>query len=440
MFHKVYYRLALMCAGITIFILLSMSFISLSVSESGMKKNHFLSFQKDANTLAASIEQQTVITKEWLTRMESNNSYLIFILDNNIPFLFNSQNHRENEDLIYKEAIAACSSDSSLDTESDTSVYDSGYLEYKFTTSDGGHYQAFLASIERDAKEIQLLVLSPLDGLETQINRQRILFFSLDAAASVILLLFSFLFTKKLLAPVEQSRQEQIQFIASASHELRTPLAVILSCANACKKASPEEEEGFLTTIGTTGQQMSCLIDDMLFLSKADTHSLIIHMEEMEPDTLLLNSYEAFTALAREKDINLSIRLPEMPLSPIYSDKNRLSQVIAILLHNALCYTPSGGKILLSLSMSPHSPSDCIYTVSDNGPGIPDSEKENIFKRFYRADKSRSAKGHFGLGLCIASEIMASLKGRIQVTDTPGGGATFTVSVPAPAPLSQSHV
>ena len=65
--------------------------------------------------------------------------------------------------------------------------------------------------------------------------------------------------------------------------------------------------------------------------------------------------------------------------------------------------------------------------VQDNGAGIPDEEKKKIFERFYRADQARSEKGHFGLGLCIAAEIIHAHHGQILVSDTPGGGATFTV-------------
>lgn len=434
MFRKVHYRLTFLCAGITILILLILSLVSLSVSESGLKKSQFLSFQKDVGTLTYSLKQQTVITHEWLSGTEKRYSYQLLILDNNIPLLYNKI-HTPDGQQAFQDALHYYDSHYKVEFTDSEYSKEPRHTEYEFTSSDNRKYYAGLAVIPEKTGEIRMLVLSPLNRLYAQIWEQRFLFLCIDIVAAVFLFLFSWLFTKKLLLPVEKSRLQQIQFVASASHELRTPLAVILSCANACDGSSPEEQRGFLSSIHSEGQRMSRLIDDMLFLSQADTHSFDIHIEPFEPDTLLLNTYEAFTALAKEKNIHLSIRLPDSPVPALGGDRQRLSQVLAILLHNAVCYTPAGGTVVLSLFLTKKLPGSCIFSVADNGPGIPDSEKENIFRRFYRTDKARSAKGHFGLGLCIAAEIITAMKGSIQVKDTPGGGSTFLISIPMQHPI-----
>ena len=176
---------------------------------------------------------------------------------------------------------------------------------------------------------------------------------------------------------------------------------------------------------------MSRLIEDMLLLSKADTQSWSIRPEPAQIDTLLLDTYESFLPLAKERQIRLSIRLPEDLLPPCFCDPERIRQVLTILLDNALCYTPSGGRVDLSLSFSQNLFS---FSVADNGPGIPDEEKTHIFERFYRSDPSRSDREHFGLGLCIASEIVKAHRGRLAVSDTPGGGSTFTIQLPQGRP------
>lgn len=93
-------------------------------------------------------------------------------------------------------------------------------------------------------------------------------------------------------------------------------------------------------------------------------------------------------------------------------------------MHNAICYTPENGTIQLTLSWT----KERFYiSFADSGVGIPDEEKEKVFDRFYRSEKARSTKGHFGLGLAIAYEIIHAHHGSIVVSDTPNGGATFTV-------------
>ena len=89
MFRKVHVRLAFLCTGITSFILFVMSCCYLYISEAGLKSRSFTSFQNDMNTLVSNLEQQTIITHEWLTRIEDNGKYLINVVDNGVPFLYN---------------------------------------------------------------------------------------------------------------------------------------------------------------------------------------------------------------------------------------------------------------------------------------------------------------------------------------------------------------
>lgn len=441
MFRKVHYRLTLLCAGITTFILFVMSLIYLYVSESGLKQSHFLAFQRDAGNLIANFEQQTILTHAWLAQMESLNSFTISIIDNGVPLLFSERTQDEKQKAIEQEALHYYHSHFAIESLDSSFLY---HTEYAFTASCKKDYYVSYTYIPYDNGETQLLILFPLEDLNKQIRIQRIRFAFIDLTAMVLLSLFSFFFTKKLLIPVEKNRLEQIRFVAAASHELRTPLAVILSCTSAIrghngKKASPEETGTFLTTIYSEGQRMRHLIDDMLFLSHADSHSFSINMAPIEPDTLLLNSYEAFESLAAEKNISFHISLPESALPPCLGDGERLRQLIAILLHNAISYTPERGSVTLTLTYGEYPKAGttafhrgAFYTIAviDNGIGIPDQEKSKIFHRFYRSDKSRSTKEHFGLGLCIAEEIVHSLKGSIYVEDTPGGGSTFLVQLP----------
>lgn len=426
MFQKVHLRLAALCAGITTVILLAMSLGYLYISEQGLRRSHFVSFQNDMNTVINNLEQQTIITHEWLTLMEDNGKYLINIIDNGTPFLYNDRNTKEQKQLF---ETAWNVFEQSYELQSTSTAFFTYHIEFLFSsTGHGGNdYYACVATSERKSGTFQVMLLCSMEPLLIQIRTQRLLFLILNVIAIFALTLFSFHFTKRILRPLEENQQQQNQFIASASHELRTPLAVILSCASALTKASKEEQAHFLESIQAEGLRMSRLIDDMLLLTKAGNCRFSIHLESTELDTLLLDTFEAFEPVASEKSIRLLVELPEDALPPIPCDRERIHQVLEILLHNAVSYTPEGGRIQLRLRPENRY---LQILVSDTGIGIPDSEKEHIFERFYRADQSRSEKGHFGLGLSIASEIISAHSGQLLVSDTPGGGSTFTVLLP----------
>jgi len=423
MFQKVHFRLAVLCGSITAVILLVMSLCYLYISEQGLNTSSYASFQNDMNTLITNLEHQSVITHEWLTKMEDNGKYRIHITDNGVPFLYNERESQEEKELFQEAWDLWQNSSGPVYTTLFSDIY---HTEFVFSPKEGRgrKFYACAAVAERSSGSLRIMILAPLDALQAQIRRQRFLFALLDVLAVIALSFFAWCFTKRILKPLEENQKRQIQFIASASHELRTPLAVILSCASASGKAAADERERFLDSIQSEGMRMSKLIDDMLLLTTADNGSWSINMAPTEPDTLLLNLFEAFQPIAAEKNIALSITLPETAVPPVSCDKERMIQVLSILLHNAASYTPSGGKIRLLLAYNGKNTS---ISVEDNGPGIPDNEKEHIFERFYRTDASRSKKGHFGLGLCIAAEIVHAHHGKILVKDTPGGGSTFTV-------------
>lgn len=440
MFKKVHLRLTILCASITAVILLAMSFGYLYISEQSLKNSTFSSFQNNMGTLLTNLEHQNVITHEWLTKMENNGKYLIHITDNGVPFLFNERKSA-GEQALFEDIWNTYGNDPGFAAENEYS--DTSRMEFFYTPDpDGKKYpplpgRAFFSPREeycvctavsrRNGGALQIIILYPLHTLRAQTDRQRLLFLLLDILAIALLSVFSFHFTKRILQPLEENQKRQTQFIASASHELRTPLAVILSCASASEKAAGSDRKRFLGAIRSEGMRMSKLIDDMLLLTTADSKSWGIRKTAVEADTLLLNLYEAFEPVAAEKNIALSVSLPETSVPPVFCDRERIMQVLAVLLHNAVSYTPAGGKVNLSLSTRGKTTS---FAVADNGPGIPDAEKEYIFERFYRTEKSRTEKGHFGLGLCIAAEIVHAHRGKIIVNDTPGGGSTFTVLLP----------
>ena len=173
---------------------------------------------------------------------------------------------------------------------------------------------------------------------------------------------------------------------------------------------------------------MTKLVSDLLLLSHADTHThWSLELKSSLPDTLLLESYDAFYLRAKELEHILEIHLPDEPCLPCLLDATRLTQVITILLDNALSYTPKGSTITLQLS---YLAQELCIQVIDNGLGISDVHKAHIFERFYRIDSSRHQSEHSGLGLSIAKEIITLHKGKLLLTDTYPHGCTFTILLP----------
>lgn len=432
MYKKVHLRLTLLCAGITAALMIIMSLCYLYISETGLYRNQFNSFKNDINTIVTNLEQQSVISMEWLSKMEAQGNYSFLVLDNDIPFLYNrlTKASGSTDSVILEESLDYYRKNFEVsDTPSPpSSPYMSYHTEYRFASPSAKEdYFGSVITIEKNASLLQVVVISPLSLMEKQILQQRIRFFFLDLAAIFLFFIFSWIFTGILLRPIQENQEKQTNFIAAASHELRTPLAVILSSAECFKNVNRDQQIGFLNTIRQEGLRMSRLIEDMLTLTESDNHRFSIHKKPVELDTLLLNACEAFEAMAKEHELSLSLSLPDEPLPACVCDPDRIRQVIFVLLHNAISYTPKQGKIHLSLTRKR---ADFLLSVSDNGIGISDEDKKKIFDRFYRAEKSRSAKGHFGLGLSIACEIVHAHRGTITVADSAEGGSVFTVSLP----------
>ena len=435
MYKKVHLQLTCLFTGITAAIMIIMSLCYLYVSESGLFRNQYNSFKNDMNTIATNLEQMPVISMQWLSKMEAQGNYTFFALDDGVPFLYNQlSGHSEDfRKTIMRECLDVYHNTYKISVaDAVSSPYVSYHVEYQFTSpSTKEKYFGCVISIEKGKSIMQVIVFSPMNMLEKQISEQRFRFFLIDLTAIIFLAFFSFIFTGKLLQPISESQQRQARFISSASHELRTPLAIILSSIDCCRNAEDGNQQSasqqrFFKTIRQESLRMSALINDMLILSEQD-QNLPVRKKPVELDTLIINSYEAFEPLAKEKQIALSAELPENIFPPCSCDPDRISQVISILLHNAISYTQKNGKIILSLSYDKRG---FLLSVKDNGIGISDEDKGKIFDRFYRAEKSRSTKGHFGLGLSIAYEIVASHNGSITVKDAVPKGAEFVVVLP----------
>lgn len=417
MFRKLHLQLTIFCTLVTGAILLAMTCICLTILHADASRREFISFEKNAASTISYLESQTVISHPWLLRSEQNYHLKIFISEGEAPLFFNSLDHSEETLALFEKARKKADLKEKNRKVTETVT---------FSLEDGPGYHAAVSIIPRDTDALHVVTLYSLKDAKAARTRQDLLFFTAAAAAVALLAVFSWCFTRRMLLPIQESRRRQTGFVASASHELRAPLTVILASLTAMEDAPEDKRQQFAANIREEGHRMERLISDMLALASADNGSWSICPAEIYPDTFLLEMYERYLPRAREKKIRLDIRLPEDAVQPRRWDTDRMAQVLGILLDNALSYTPAGGHIRLILSQKREK---IQIQVTDNGPGIPDGEKEAVFRRFYRIDQARHDREHFGLGLCIAKEIVRLHRGQIHVGDTPGGGACFTITL-----------
>ncbi|MGD1053886.1 MAG: HAMP domain-containing sensor histidine kinase [Candidatus Dormibacteria bacterium] len=224
-------------------------------------------------------------------------------------------------------------------------------------------------------------------------------------------------------AAVEQRLR---QFLSDASHELRTPLTSMRGYAELVRRnrgMDAAELELALRRIEDEARRMGVLVDDLMLLARLDQGR---PLERAPVDLEALVADACADARVGDPARTITAHL-EAPLAVI-GDDPRLRQVMANLLRNALVHTPAGSPIEVALR---EKGGRAVIEVTDHGPGIPAAARERIFERFHRADPERSRdQGGSGLGLSIVAGVVAAHGGRVGVTDTPGGGATFRVELP----------
>lgn len=421
--------MTLFCTAVTGSILILLTFLCLFISERSLKENNYAAFSNEAASVLTQLQQQDAVSLQWINQLAEKKQFELLCYDNGSPlYLYHLAGTQTTpgEDCI-RLAIDTAAASYGLDIFASSDRQLSAHTEFELRDASGSSYYVSAGTIPKAHGTLSFLLFYPLADRGRQLLMQRLAFLAADLAALSLLCIFSWKFTGFMLRPLEENIKRQSEFVASASHELRTPLAVMQSGLEALAKADSDFcRSHFMSILTQEGLRMQRLISDMLVLTNSDAHSLALHMSDCQPDELLLAAYEKYELLAAGKGISLKIVLPENSSLSCSLDADRIGQVLSILVDNALSYTPEGGTVTLSLSAA----KNVCFTVSDNGCGVPDSDKKLIFERFYRAEQSRTSKEHYGLGLCIAKEIVTAHHGKIFVTDVPGGGACFSVILP----------
>jgi two-component system, OmpR family, sensor histidine kinase CiaH len=233
-----------------------------------------------------------------------------------------------------------------------------------------------------------------------------------------------FVYAGRALVPIRDSLRRQREFAADASHELRTPLTIVRGSVEHLRRhrAEPVEQVGeALSDIESEVDRLTNLVDDLLLLARSDSGVIELRRESVDLSEVAGEALQRLRAQAEARGVEL--RLDAAPAA-VHGDPDRLRQLIAILIDNAIRHAPSGSAVRVGIRGETHPG----FSVEDDGPGIRSEDLPHVFDRFWRATDAPA--GGTGLGLSIAAWIAEHHGGRISASNRPGGGAMFEVQLP----------
>jgi signal transduction histidine kinase len=235
---------------------------------------------------------------------------------------------------------------------------------------------------------------------------------------------------------LETSFRQIRQFSSDASHELRTPLTVMKGETELVLRR-PRETDDYKVVLESNLEEidrMTRIVDELLFLSRADMGEVKMECLPVPLDTLIEDLHRQASLLGQEQDIQVVLRA--IVPAVVLGDELRLRELFLNLLDNAVKYSRHGGTVDIALTIE----QTCTrVSITDHGIGIAQEDQSRIFDRFYRTDEARAhTKKGTGLGLAICAWIVESHHGRIEVQSKVGEGSTFTVILPLAPPNRQS--
>jgi PAS domain S-box-containing protein len=236
----------------------------------------------------------------------------------------------------------------------------------------------------------------------------------------------------------ESRRLEELkaEFVATASHELRTPLAAVYGAAQTLRRhdfaLDEAGRERFLSLIVDESERLGRIVNDILLANQLDLGSVDLRKDVFEPSELVERVVEAARAYAPSAVALEATPGPSLPT--VASDRDRVRQVLANLVENAIKYSPHGGRVEVGAVPAGNM---VRFHVRDEGLGIPEDEQRRVFDKFYRLDPSMTeGVGGIGLGLYICNELVQRMGGRIWVESEGDTGSTFLFEIPATESLA----
>lgn len=429
MIQKLRHKMIFICSSITALILVVICIIAFSIFNHHYQAEERAKLETQLNTLALLLQQNHSISHHNLKKIQEDYHLLIHIEDNGTPLLYHSSLEPiPVQELLFSQAQTLATEQYNFSlTPLYFSSLDFSSVLFQFRGENTKDYLAALCLFPTQTGLCKIIMLEDLTHSNQYILHIKLLFAGLVISGTLLLIIFSFFFVSMAIKPIEAARQKQTEFVAAASHELRAPLTVIEAGMSSLTYEPDSSSAHFISIMKNECRRMQKLISDLLLLARSDTKKWAMNLADCEIDGMLIEIYDSYYSLYQDKKLTLNLDLPEDLLPTIQADSDRIKQVLTILLDNALSYVSAPNSVTLKASLCPQC---LLLQVIDTGTGIRDEDKPHIFERFYQGDQSRHEKNHYGLGLSIAYEIIALHNGKLTLTDTPGGGCTFTISLP----------
>ncbi|MBM6768639.1 HAMP domain-containing sensor histidine kinase [Bacillus cereus] len=281
-------------------------------------------------------------------------------------------------------------------------------------------------SLQKDGEIVQ--IVRDITAEERMLNTLFLILVIGCSIGSLCAIGIGFFLAGRALVPIQSSWEKQQQFVSDASHELRTPLAVIQSKTDVLfqsPSATIEEKAMDISTISKECRRLSKLVSNLLLLARSDSNQIEMDKKIFELDKLLEEIVAPYKEIAsyQEKEMMLKV---ERGVS-FMGDRERIHQMMVILLDNAMKYTNEGGHIQIDCTQTS---SSIRIQVKDDGIGVKEEDIPKLFDRFYQGDKARSTSEGAGLGLSIANWIVEKHYGKISVESKWGDGTCFEVIFP----------
>lgn len=298
----------------------------------------------------------------------------------------------------------------------------------KKTSSEGFRFQTIASKLEINGETKTIQIVRNIDSEESMLDQLIIIMTVGISIGSVFAVIAGYFLAGRALIPIQRSWEAQQQFVSDASHELRTPLAVIQSRADMLfqkPEATIQERALDISVISKETRRLSKLVTNLLTLARSDSNQVEIAKTQFALEEVIKDVIDQYEDIADFQGKKIYTTVKNAIL--FIGDKERIHQLLVILVDNSMKFTMEGGEIQLHAMEKGNT---VIIQVKDTGIGIPKEEVSKVFNRFYQVEQSRTNREGTGLGLSIAKWIVEKHAGVIKVDSRLEKGTTFEMSFP----------